>query len=162
MNTDQKLALYWTVLKDLINWAVNWEVENCQVGKTILELWARRWWYFVSLFLSFFRLVEVLQILWPGKRMCAIGKAWFEVMEVSAAAVLNARSCCRKTVFPFLCQCPAWVCSRWFCTACGLPSCMLITSVTKFNKPNSPHHFPIIRSFTRQQWLLPLLAAVGH
>lgn len=34
------------------------------------------------------------------------------------------------------------------CTPCSLPSCMLINSVTKFSKPNSPHHSHVYQSQT--------------
>ena len=81
-------------------------------------------------------------------------------MEVTVAAVYPEKLL-RKSSFSISLPTACVSVLEMICTASGVPTCMLTNYVTKFNKPKSPHHLPVYRSFTKQQSLLLLSTAAG-
>lgn len=124
--------------KAFLKWAVNWEFERNGTEKRS-ELWGRQLKRFVfSLFLFppvSFIFSRCWQMLWPRKQMYVAGWTRFEVTEVIVAGEAAAEKS-RRFFFIYIIfiSLPAVCVSelRVIWTACGVPRCVLISSVTNF------------------------------
>lgn len=144
----------WTETCLVFNCTVNWEVENCHWGEDwTLGPVGEHCNFFVPFFFFFSR---CLQMRWPRKQTYVIAWTRFWSHRGDCGGCLAWEAAPEKQCFSVSLPTSCVSVRHVICTVYGLPSCMFINPVTKFNKPTSPHHLPVHRSFTRQQ-LLPLL-----